>query len=152
DPGQRSEDPRILGTPPHGLDGNLVIAEDTPVPIDFSLSGLGFYLQDVAQCISNIKKPLRPSYLDGYGRAFSAEELVQMSAYILMIIFITPCSTCLAVHIISSERTTRRCMPLSGISDVGSSNWGWLWLVFFLTLVFLIVTLLLAGVWWRLDA
>ena len=69
--------------------GNLVIAEDTPVPIDFSLSGLGFYLQDVAQCISNIKKPLRPSYLVGYGRAFSAEELVQISAYILMIIFIT---------------------------------------------------------------
>ena len=41
---------------------------------------------------------------------------------------------------------------MSGISDVGSSNWGWLWLVFFLTLVLLIVTLLLAGVWWGLDA
>ena len=69
--------------------GNLVIAGDAVVPIDFSLSGMGFYLQDVGQCISNVKKPLRSAYLEGYGVTFDLQEQNLISAYILMIVFIT---------------------------------------------------------------
>jgi len=70
-------------------EGNLVVAGDTLVPIDFSLSGLGFYLQDVAQCISNLTRPLRPHYLAGYGGQFTPGELYEVSAFMLMIIFIS---------------------------------------------------------------
>ncbi len=69
--------------------GNLVVSEGSVVPIDFSLSGLGFYLQDVGQCICNVKKPLRTAYLDGYRTSFSAAEQLEISAYVLMIILIT---------------------------------------------------------------
>jgi Ser/Thr protein kinase RdoA (MazF antagonist) len=68
---------------------NLVVTGNTVVPIDFSLSGLGFYLQDVAQCMSNLKRALRPHYLAGYGAEFTPGELYEVSTFILMLIFIT---------------------------------------------------------------
>ena len=43
-------------------------------------------------------------------------------------------------------------MPMSGISDSGCFGWSWLWVIFVLTVIFLIITLILVGVWWRLDA
>lgn len=59
------------------------------VPIDFSLSGFGHYLLDIAIGISNLKRHLRGPYLSGYGIPLSDEDKYCVSAFILMMIFVT---------------------------------------------------------------
>lgn len=70
--------------------GNLVVTPSRKLsPIDFSLSGFGYYLMDMGIALSNLKKPLREPYLEGYGTPLTEEAQYRISAFILMIIFIS---------------------------------------------------------------
>jgi len=68
---------------------NLIVKEDTIIPIDFSLSGFGYYFLDLAISAGNLKKYLRPSLLKGYGLKGDYRELRFIEAFFLMIVIIS---------------------------------------------------------------
>jgi Ser/Thr protein kinase RdoA (MazF antagonist) len=68
--------------------GNLIRTGKSVTPIDFSLCGYGHYLLDLAICICNLNKPLRPVFTSCFGAEFSQGELRLMEAFTIYIITI----------------------------------------------------------------
>ena len=71
------------------LSDNLLVQGETLIPIDFSLSGYGYYWLDMSICLSNLKKPLRRVYLDGYGVVLDDEQRHNIEACTIMMILVS---------------------------------------------------------------
>jgi len=66
--------------------GNLIRNGKAVTPIDFSLCGFGPYALDLAICLCNLNRPLRPVFLEHFGRDVSDGELRQIESFTIYII------------------------------------------------------------------
>ncbi|XEC94306.1 phosphotransferase enzyme family protein [Paenibacillus tarimensis] len=71
--------------------GNVIVAGENPVLIDFCLFGYGYYLFDLGSASSMLKSELRKTFLRGYASktSFSFDDIRYIEGQIFMDIFIS---------------------------------------------------------------
>jgi Ser/Thr protein kinase RdoA (MazF antagonist) len=71
------------------LSDNVLVQGETLIPIDFSLSGFGYYWLDLGICLGNLKQHLRQGYLEGYGMPITNDQRHVIEACTIMIIVVS---------------------------------------------------------------